>query len=235
MESRENINQLVKDLEYIKAAVKRNHPVFQQWASSTPMKLLMVYYGAGTIVVALLFQFFIFHYGTFGAVPDTVRILLFAFLAVIVISATFMKWATMNRSAKRIDRKLGMWSLVWKYYFYRGIHVHAPLAVLTFGLIFHFCLHGPTRLIIGVAGMYTGIYLNLFAITVNLLEYYVFGYWMIAASLMSLLLPGIAGGFWVALYGIGCYAFVVAVGIRERSRRNVPAGNRHRPTGTGRE
>ncbi len=235
MESRDNINRLVKDLEYIKAAVKRNQPVFQQWAATTPMRLLMGYYGAGTIAVALLFQLFIIHYASFGGIPEMVKILLFAFLAVIAISATFLKWATMSRSAKRIDRKLGMWSLVWKYYFYRGIHVHAPLAALTFGLIFYFCLYGPGRFIIGVVGMYTGLYMNLFAVTVNLLEYYVFGYWMIAASILSLLLPGIPGGFWVALYGVGCYAFVVAVGIRERADGNRTAGNRRRPTGAGQE
>lgn len=214
VENRDNINQLVKDLEFIKAAVKRNHPVFQQWAAATPMKLLMAYYGTGTIIVALLFQFSIGQYGSFTAIPGTVKVLLFAFLAVIGISATFLKWATMNRSARRIDRGLGMWSLLWKYYMYRGIHVYAPLTVLTFGLIVYFAFHGPSRLIIGVVGLYVGVLMNIFAIAVSLFEYYVFGYWMLAAGVLSFLLPGVAGGIWIAVYGAGCFAFIAATAVR---------------------
>ncbi|WP_455382818.1 hypothetical protein [Salinispira pacifica] len=120
MERRENVTQLLKDLEYIKAAVKRNHPVFQEWATSMPTRLMMSYFGTATIVVALIFQICISQYGSFAAIPGTVKLLLFAFLGVVLLSATFLKWATLNRSARRIDRKLRAWPLVWEAYINRA-------------------------------------------------------------------------------------------------------------------
>ena len=202
-ENRERLSQLVKDLEVIKAAVKRNQPVFAEWTASMPMRLLMTYYGAGTIVVSLLFQLCINQYGSFAGIPATVRILLFTVLAVIAVSATFLKWATASRSARRIDRNLGMWALIWKYYLRRAVHVFAPLTLLTFGLIVYFAVHGPSRLIIGVVGLYTGFYMNIAAVTVSLFEYFVFGYWMMAVSVLSMVISGVAGGIWIPLFGAG--------------------------------
>ncbi len=223
VENRDNINQLMKDLEFIKAAVKRNQPVFQQWAASMPTKLLMAYYGAGTIIVSLLFQYCLGQYGSFSAIPGTVKFLLFAFLAVIAISATFLKWVVMSRSARQVNRGLGLWPLLWKYYLNRGIHIYAPLTTLTIGLVIYFAVHGPARLIIGVAGVYSGLLMNFFAISVTLFEYHVFGYWMLAVALLSFLLPGVAGGIWIAAYGVGFFAFLVATAVRaSREETELP-------------
>ena len=231
MESRENIAQLAKDIEYIKAAVKRNNSVLQEWANTAPTRLLMLYYGTGTIFVSLLFQYCIYQYHSFVLIPSPVKVLLFAFLAVVTISATILKYATMSRSARKMDRKLGMWPLAWKYFYHRVIHLALPITVITAGTIVYFAKFGPDRLIIGVAALYTGFFMNLFASSVDLLEYYVCGYWLLVTAVLSMLIPIIPGGIWISIcFGAGFYLFFVVTAVRARrdpaKGRTTRNGNR---------
>ena len=62
--------------------------------------------------------------------------------------------------------------------------------------------------------------MNLFAVSAGLFEYYLFGYWMLAVGVVGLFLPGLPGGIWIALFGLGCYVFIVANALRNRLTRN---------------
>jgi len=231
MENRENIAQLAKDVEYIKAAVKRNHPVLREWANTAPTRLLMLYYGTGTVVVSLLFQYCIHQYRSFALIPSAVKLLLFAFLAVVTISATVLKYATMSRSARKMDRKLGMWPLAWQYFYHRVIHVVLPITAIAAGTIIYFATVGPNRLIIGVAALYTGLFMNLFASSVDMIEYYACGYWLLVTAALSMLIPAIPGAIWISIcFGAGFYLFFVVTALRASKDpakgRKTHSGNR---------
>lgn len=225
-ENSENVEQLVRDLEYVKAAVKRNYPILREMMSPRSLRGYVMYVGTVVIVISLLFQFVIRAYGSLSTAPQVVRTLLLVFIAFIALSVTFMKWTTLNRSARRIDRRLSPWSVVREYYMAQVIHVDLPLLLAGGCVIVYLALSGHGFYITGALAVTFGLVMNVLGAYTRLREYLFFGYWVLLTGALSMLVPAVSAGVWVsAVFGGGCYVFALASVIqgrrdsRDRSKR----------------
>jgi hypothetical protein len=219
MESNGRVSQLVSDLEYLKAAIKRNIPVLREISLSANFRILLWYGASALVALSLAFELLIRHYGGFVALPAPVKAGLFLAIATGATVGGFMKWRTFNRVARSIDRKLSAFAIFRTYYSATLLHVYLPLIAIAAAAVVFFALSGRGSLIVGAVALFGGILYNLLATSVNLREYLVCGYWLLLGAVASFLLPSVPSALWVAIiFGGGFFALAIAAEIAVRRR-----------------
>ncbi|HUZ18830.1 MAG TPA: hypothetical protein VMV68_10620 [Spirochaetia bacterium] len=215
MEHEDDVGQLIQDLQYIKEAVKRNHAVLREIVAPPRFQWLLLYIGTSIVLVSLLFQYCIGQFGSFQAVPQVAKLLLYVVIAVVAASTVFFKFMVLNRGAKQIDRRLTVWKVYRENLVPIILHIYLPLLVVTLAVAVYCAHSGHGADIVGVVAIGVGFFLNVGAVVAGVPEYEILGYWLLVSGTLSLFVPGISGGVWSAIcYGGGSYAIVIALQIQ---------------------
>lgn len=226
MEDSERIDKLADDLEFIKQAMKRNQVVLRDVFSPLRIRFLVLYIGTATVLVSLLFQYCIGLYGSYGTTPHTVRLFLLVVVAVVAATGVLLKFTTLNRTAKRVDARFTVWSVLGKYLLPFIFHVYLPLLALMAGAIVFCATSGRSADIVGVVAVGIGFFMNSTAVNVRIYQYQFLGYWLLASGVLSFFVPGVSAAVWLAIsFGGGCYALVVGTAlVGRRSRPDAVRG-----------
>lgn len=224
MEERVNLAQLLRDLEVIKEATKRNRVVLREVYSPRRLRFFMLYFATAVVLLSLLFQYCVGLFGSYAALPPVVKLLLFAVIAVLGLSIGVLKWVSIDRSAKSVDTKLSMGTILRDHLRPFLVHIYFPFFLLTLGGACFAAASGHAGAIVGIVAIFMALVMNYVGLSVGLADYLVFGYWLLITGVLSLLVPGVAVGIWVAIcFGGGSYALVIAAALRERHH---PFGSR---------
>lgn len=217
MEEKVILGQLLRDLEVIKEATKRNRVVLREVYSPERLRFFMLYFATAVVLVSLLFQYCIDLYGSYAALPPVVRLLLYVVIVVMGLSIAVLKWVSIGRSAKSVDSKLSMWAILRDHMRSFIVHIYLPFFLLTLGCAYFVAATGHGAAIVGILAIFMALVMNYVGITVGLADYLAFGYWLLVTGVLSLLLPAVAAGIWIAIcFGGGAYFLLIAAAVRKR-------------------
>ncbi len=213
MRDRSQIARLLRDLDEIKVAVKRNRTVLRELVVTPIFRWLIPGFGAAVLVLAALFQYLIGLYGSYAAIPTPVLGAIWTCSAAALAAFSAAKIIGISLAIKKIDPELSRWKLFTTQY--AGVaHISVPLLVITVGASIHFARAGQALPIVGICGIYYGIIANALASAVSMSEYLVYGYWLMASASACFFFPGIPATVWaVIVFTGGSAAFAVSTAI----------------------
>jgi hypothetical protein len=218
MRDSQRIARLFRDLDEIKAAVRRNSPVLREIVTARFYWWLLLIFGAGVIVFSVVMHFLILRYGGYGAIPASVKAAFWAVAAAVSAVLYAFRVRGVLRTIKQIDSRLTLLSLLGDHNIGEFMHLYGPLCLIAAAATIYLSRTGHSFYIVGTWGLCLGLTCNLLAFAAHLVEYYVLGYWCIIAAAVSFFVPGISAPLWTAIcFGGGCVAYAaVAEVVRQR-------------------
>jgi len=214
MQDRKQIARLMRDLDEIKAAVKRNNPLLRELVTSRFYWWLVTLFGFVIAAFALALHCLVARYGGYAAIPSSVKTPFWIAAAVAGIATYVFRVAGVIRTVRRIDPRLTIWSLFWDHNLGEFFHIMGPLILIAAGATVFLARIGQPFFIVGVWGLALGVIWNLLGFAVHLIELYVMGYWYIAAAALSFFIPGVSASVWTAVcVGGGSLAYVATTAL----------------------
>jgi len=222
MQDRTRIARLLKDLDEIKAAVKRNSPVLREIVTAKFYWWLVLVFGASGCLFAVAMHLLITRFGGYDAIPVPIRTVfwLAAALAGAVMYAYRVRGVLFT--IRKMDHRLTFWSLLGDHTVAEFFHVYGPMSALAVGLTIYLSRTGNSYFIVGVWALHIGLSWNLIGFAVHLLEFYVSGYWCLAIGTLSIFFPGVSASLWVAICA-GGWSITYAGVSWLVTRRDMPA------------
>jgi hypothetical protein len=219
MDRDRQIERLAEDLEQVKSAINRSAIVMREVMGPAHYRLLVLYAGIATLALCLAFHFAPLPWGGFAASPAWLRWLLVAAAVIGLVGGGLVKTLSVSRAARAVDRRLGFFSFFRRYYGFMVVHLYLPLGLILLGVCGWLLATGRASFVAGAMGLFSGILMNLLAVTFRQNEYLVFGYWLLATSAASFFVPGLAPALWFAvIFGLGCLVFWAAAVLVSRRR-----------------
>jgi len=226
MQDRKQIARLMRDLDEIKAAVKRNNPLLRELVTSRFYWWLIVLFGFVIAAFALGLAWLVGRYGTYGAIPASVRTAFWIVAAGAGVATYTFRVVGVVRTIRRIDPRLTIWSLFWDHNLGEFFHIMGPVFLMAVGATVFLARLGQPFFIVGAWGLALGVTWNLVGFAVHLVELYVMGYWYIAAGALSFFIPGVSAGVWTAVcVGGGSLAYVAAAAVVRKMYRVKGSGD----------
>jgi hypothetical protein len=210
MHDKHTIARVIRDLNEIKAAVKRNSPVLREIVTARFFWWLFLIFGVAVVGFSLLMHFLVLHYGGYASIPLSLRLTFWIVASIAGIVMYAFRIRGVIRTLKKIDSRLTLLSILGDHNLGEFFHIYGPVAVIAAGLSVYFSRTGQGIYIIAVWGGCIGLVLNLIAFAVHLPEFYVAGYWCLVSAAVSIFVPGVSASLWTAIcIGGGCIVYAV--------------------------
>jgi len=219
MQDQHRIARLMRDINEIKAAVKRNSPVLREILTARYYWLHLLAFGVAVVVFSVIMHFLVRAYGGYAAIPAVARAVFWIVAVAVGLSIYVYRVRGVLRTVKSIDRRLNLWALLGDHDIGEFMHIYVPLAVISAAASVFLFRAGESFYIIAVWAGCLGLTLNLAAFAAHIAEFYVGGYWTLVTGGLSIFVPGISASLWIAIcFGGGSIAYVVfSALIRRRS------------------
>ncbi len=222
MQDKHRLARLLRDLDEIKAAVKRNSPVLREIVTARFYWWLILIFGAVASLFAVAMHLLVNRFGGYDGIPVTVRAVFWALAAAAGITMYVFRVRGVLLTIRRIDPRLTVWTLLGDHTIGEFFHLYGPLCLIAAGVTIVLSRTGNSYYIVGTWVLVMGMTWNLLGFSVHLLEYYVIGYWCLITAALSFLFPGVSASLWVAICA-GGGSVVYAAAWRFMGTGKVPA------------
>ena len=200
-----NRDELLKDLQLIKEAVKRNSSIFKYIPIAQSIKNVALFTGIAIIACSFLLLWINDFYGSYSEIPAVIKIVLYIAVGLSFAGLAYYKIRSILQYLRRYKKDVNLEMLLNEVYtktFYMSI---TPL-VLTLAV---FCVYLPTaglsHLIIPVVSIIIALMLTTMMVTMNLKEFLLCGEWLFLSGSFSLFISGMASPYVLLIltFGIG--------------------------------
>ncbi len=210
MQDRTRIARLLKDLDGIKAAVKRNSPVLREIVTARFYWWLVLSFGAAGCVFAVAMDVLVARFGGYHAIPVGILTIYWLVAGVAGIVMYVYRVRGVLQTIHAMDPRLTIRSLFGDHTIGEFFHVYAPISALSVAATIFLSRTGNSYYIVAIWAFHIGLAWNLVGFAVHLLEYYVIGYWCLAVGVLSIVFPEVSASLWVAI-GAGGWSIGYAV------------------------
>ncbi len=222
----QEIERLARDIEELKAAVKKNDPLLREVLTRKGWFLLGLVGGIGVALFALPAHFLTRAYGSFEAVPDGWKAFIWAALVLAALGGGVGKLLLINRRVVEVDRGSNLADLMGSFFGAASIHVTgAMLIAILVAVAFAVASGSPWHALPAVA-IVMGIWMNAVGSQNRIREYLVAGWWSLATGSVGIFLVSRAPFLWVfAIFGGMFLAFAASIALSGRGPgRGRPGG-----------
>jgi hypothetical protein len=205
---KEQLDELVRDLKTLKSSIKKNRTVIYEMMIGKQLGILALVMGIALTGFALTAHFLTLAFGSWSAIPASIRIVMAAVIALLAASGALFKFIGMSGRAKEMGSVSSLKEFIIIYYS-SGTLLHNTIAaclIIVAGSVLA-VLSGHPWLILPLISAAIVFPVNDIATASGLKEYNILGYWCLAAGVSSFLyverLPFIAlaisgGGMFIA-------------------------------------
>jgi hypothetical protein len=190
--TKEQLDQLTQDISFVRKAIEKNSSILNQIDFRSSMRLTVLLSTLSVFLFCGIGQVLIRHFGGFGAIPASVKVV---GLCVIALDATILgilKNTGVLRSARAFDPKISLFRLIREYYSARMYHQFIPTGVvLLFGCIYA-ALMGHSRLIIPIISIGAGLLYNTYHSLLRIDEFLLMAYWFIVTGCILIVFSSVS-------------------------------------------
>ena len=201
--TKSQIERLLVDISSIKEVISRNRPVFRQLFDLAQFRWFLLMVGLSTIGFCMLIFIITKHYGSFGSVPNTLRIIIYIALAITLIIMQIWKGRAYLASARQMDRRLSLGWLLKEFYSSNISHVYVSIVLLLMFFTVFFIVKGIPYFIIPTFSI--GIFLIsiCYSVILQFKEALMNGYWFLLTGICTIIFPTIPSAIAISLT-LGC-------------------------------
>lgn len=215
---KQDLETLIRDVESLRKAVRRNSPLLRAVADTRSFGYLSLPFGVFLVVFALGTHFLLQRHGSFAALPAGWKLLMWVVIGLFTLAAGVAKVVIVGRRARRLDSGAGFLSVVKVMYGGSWAHVNLTPMVAMLGVSAWVVTIGKPWLVMPMTGLFFGLVANGFGTLVGRPEYYATGWYALLSSLAALFFVESAPWLWLAATYGGMFLVFGAVALwTERS------------------
>jgi hypothetical protein len=219
----ERLERLARDIDELKAAVKKNDPLLREILTQKGWILLALGGGLGVSLFALPAHFLSAAYGGFDAIPAPARAALWAALALACVGGGTWKLLLISRRIVEVDRKSSLGDVMESFFGVGSIHVTAGMLVAITAAIAFSSWSGSPWHALPAIGIALGLWMNSVGAQTRVREYLAAGWWSIVSGCAGLFFVPKAPFLWIFIIFAGMF-FAFGVSIALSPRRSLSRG-----------
>jgi hypothetical protein len=203
-----DLDTLLRDVEELRRAVRRNSPFLREVMSSRLFAAYAVAFGAAVSVLCLASQLLVGRYGSFAAIPQGWKIGFWSALALLGAAGIISKPLVLGRRASQVDTRATYITVIKVLYGGVVSHIYAPAFLcMAAASVFAVTIGHPWYIVPAVAVFYT-FAANGVGLFVHRPEFFASGWYALAAGVISVFFLEKAPFIWTAVVGGGmCLVF----------------------------
>ncbi|NLG89166.1 MAG: hypothetical protein GX494_08150 [Clostridiaceae bacterium] len=213
MDEFKNTEELIKDLQFIKEAVKKNNSVLKRVPISEGLKQTALITGILIILISAAIILLECYYGSYSAIPGTVKLILYIVIAISAAAAAIKKITDILKVVRKSEQDISIMKLFNELYIRRFWTVVYPFFITITAFIIYFSVSGLARLIIPFTAVMASLVLFNIQPILNVRETAVSCHWLLFSGILSLF----AAEKWnplvilILTFGIGMILIYVSV------------------------
>ena len=180
------LSEVLADLKLIKEAVTKSDNIFRFIDTRRAMRGVMLIAGLMVVIFATLFYYFINSYGSFLAIPQNIRVILFVLVGICWISLGFIKAGGFIKSGRAISADMNLNRLFDEIYTSRMLSLMLPNIFVIVLIIVFICTRGQLIYIVPVLAILFGLLFIAMSPIIYFKELYLLSVWLIATGLLAL-------------------------------------------------
>ncbi len=181
-----NKEEMLKDLQFIKEAVRKNSNILKYISVSEGIKNVALLTGLFIIVLSVVLLWIIGDYGSYQELPDTVKSLVYTILILFVVIIAWFKIKSFLKIARKYREDMTILMLLKEVYTKTLLMIMIPFLIS----IIVFCVYLPinnlSHLIVSILAILISLLMTSFIITLNLKDFMLFSEWLLLSGLLSL-------------------------------------------------
>lgn len=179
------LSEVLADLKLIKEAVTKSDNIFRFIDTRRAMRGVMLIAGLMVVIFATLFYYFINSYGSFLAIPQNIRVILFVLVGICWISLGFIKAGGFIKSGRAISADMNLNRLFDEIYTSRMLSLMLPYIFVITLIIVFLCTRGQLIYIVPVLAILFGLLFIAMSPIIYFKELYLLSVWLIATGLLA--------------------------------------------------
>ncbi len=179
------LSEVIADLKLIKEAVTKSDNIFRFIDTRRAMRGVMLIAGLMVVIFATLFYYFINSYGSFLAIPQNIRVILFVLVGICWISLGFIKAGGFIKSGRAISADMNLNRLFDEIYTSRMLSLMLPYIFVITLIIVFLCTRGQLIYIVPVLAILFGLLFIAMSPIIYFKELYLLSVWLIATGLLA--------------------------------------------------
>lgn len=203
------IDTLLEDISKIKTVINKNRSVLQQIFHPARFRWFMLAAGLCIIAYSLGIHFVAQHYGGFGQIPNTLKLLIYVAIGAGVVVMQFWKLKRFSFSIQKVDHSLNLTWFFKQFYASHIANLWIPLITLLVVLSVFFVLNDIPYYIVPTIAIGYGLLCNFLGTMLKIQHTLVAGYWFLISGMVVIFLNFIPGLVALALT-LGCGILIFA-------------------------
>ena len=180
--SREQVDKLAEDISFVKKAIEKNSSILRQIDFRRSLRAVVLLTALSVFFFCGLFHVLIRHFGSFTAIPSSLKAIAFCAIALDAGALGIFKNVGVLRSARAYDPGISLFRLIREYYSARMYHHFIPTGLV----VAFFCIYAAatdhSRFIVPLLSIGVGLLYNAFDTFLRLDEFLWTGYWFVATG-----------------------------------------------------
>ncbi|HEY8499778.1 MAG TPA: hypothetical protein VIL89_04090 [Clostridia bacterium] len=215
MEEFKNTEELIKDLQFIKEAVKKNNSILKRIPIYEGLKNTALITGILIILISAAVILLEYYYGSYSAIPGTVKLVLYIIIGLCTAGVATKKITDIMKVVRKSERDINIMKLFNELHIRRYWAVIYPFVISIAVFIIYFSVSGLTRLIIPFMAVMASLVLFNIQPILNVREIAVSFHWLLFSGLLSLF----AAGKWnpliilILTFGIGMILIYISIRV----------------------
>jgi hypothetical protein len=182
----QELSEVIADLKMIKEAVSKSDNFFRFIDTRRAMRGVMLIAGLMIAFFAGLFYYFINGYGSFLAIPQNIRIILFVLVGICWLSLGFIKAGGFIKSGRAISGDMNLKQLFDEIYTSRMLNLMLPYLIVIIMITVFLSAQGQIIYITPALSILFGLLFIAISPIIYFREIYLLSAWLIATGLLAL-------------------------------------------------
>jgi hypothetical protein len=222
-ETSRRILRLEKDLREIKRTLDRNKSILRVlFEKSFRFLPLLGFSGLASALISVSYYIALRTFGSPGEIPAAFHWVLGTLIAVSLAVVSVLKLFVFVREAKKLDDERSSYVILLVLLKSSTmLHVFLPVMALIVTLSLFLISLDLAPYCVAVWAIGCGIIWNAIGAEFSLIEYIIFGYWLLLTGTLSIFVTGIHPLLWIgAIFGLGftCFAAILWIVGRKAGR-----------------
>lgn len=183
----DQIERLLEDIALIKATINRSKPVLYKILNLGVFRWFLLTVGFSIIGFSLLIFFLTQYYGSYAAIPGTLKYIIYAAIAVAGVIQQIWKGRAYSASVKQFDRNLTLGWLLKEFYSNKISLIYVSHVILMIFLSIYFIVRHIPYFIIPTISLITALISISYGVILQIRYTLLVGYWLFITGIITLI------------------------------------------------
>lgn len=181
-----NKDALLKDLQFIKEAARKNNNIFKFINISEGIKNVALFSGVFIVTFSLIFQWLIEHYGSFQELPNMVKAAVYVFPIISVVGIVFFKIKVFLKLGKKYKNDMNLIMLLKEIYTSTFVIIMIQFIIAIAVLCVFLPISGMSHLIVPILSIVVSLLMVSVMTFFNLKDFLFIIEWLLISGSFSL-------------------------------------------------